>query len=211
MLLRHINIFLLEIIRIFHQTGTPFRNDDITISKWSTALGQYSNWGNKFICLRWEELELSNSDGFLHRDSTVYLLLRLKPASKRVAWLKFCTKACQILLRGPGPLLLYVVGSSHNLRGKIPFLAIYSQIFGYFSCKFRIASFRWLLLHSYLEHVYRIICCIPNVPEQNPMWSVSLWHCETIRFIFMTLLDSDWVEFWKIPFCNSLILSTTCD
>src|SRR5882762_8227296 len=47
--LRHINLFLLEIIRIFHRTGTPFRNDDITISKWSTASGQYSNyfWGNQ--------------------------------------------------------------------------------------------------------------------------------------------------------------------
>src|SRR5882762_1177439 len=47
--LRHINLFLLEIIRIFHRTGTPFRNDDITISKWSTASGQYSNyfWGKQ--------------------------------------------------------------------------------------------------------------------------------------------------------------------
>jgi hypothetical protein len=66
-------------------------------------------------------------------------LLNVRAAAKRVAWLKICTKACQILLRGPGPpppLLLYLVGSSHSLRGKIPFLAIYFQIFRYFSRKF---------------------------------------------------------------------------
>jgi hypothetical protein len=49
-------------------------------------------------------------------------------APKRVAWLKFYTKACQILLRGSPPLTI--------CSRKIPFSAVRFEMFGYFSHKF---------------------------------------------------------------------------
>ena len=45
--LRHMNLFPPEIIRILHQSGTPFRNSDVIISKWSTGSVEYSDYFQK--------------------------------------------------------------------------------------------------------------------------------------------------------------------
>ena len=79
------------------------------------------------------------------------------PTHKGVAQIKFCTKACQNVLRGPRPHpLLYIVGNSHDLRGKFPFLAY----------RFWIFDFLIILCHHRELKQYK---------EPVPLTPVSLW------------------------------------